>query len=56
MASGARLLVSGEVFSPDDRAPVVLIGLIRADGTPIYGVATDMDGVTPRRIAAHRFE
>jgi lipopolysaccharide transport system ATP-binding protein len=34
---------------------VVLLGLIRADGTPVYGVATDMDGVTPRRIDAHRF-
>ncbi len=55
LASGAKLVVSGEAFSPDDRAPVVLIGLVRADGTPIYGVATDMDGVTPARIGAQRF-
>jgi lipopolysaccharide transport system ATP-binding protein len=34
---------------------VVLVGLVRADGTPIYGVATDMDGVTPERIGAQRF-
>jgi lipopolysaccharide transport system ATP-binding protein len=43
------------VYSPDERAPVVLVGLVRADGTPIYGVATDMDGVAPVRIAAQRF-
>jgi lipopolysaccharide transport system ATP-binding protein len=43
------------VYSPDGRAPVVLVGLVRADGTPIYGVATDMDGVAPVRIAAQRF-
>jgi len=55
LASGGSLVVSGEVFSPDDRAPVILIGLIRADGTPVYGVATDMDGVTPTRVGAQRF-
>jgi lipopolysaccharide transport system ATP-binding protein len=55
LASGGALTVGGEVFSPDGRAPVVLLGLIRADGTPIYGVATDMDGVTPVRIDAQRF-
>jgi len=43
------------VFSPDGRAPVVLLGLIRADGTPVYGVATDMDDVLPARIGANRF-
>jgi lipopolysaccharide transport system ATP-binding protein len=55
IAGGAALAVSGEVFSPDDRVPVVLIGLVRADGTPVYGVATDMDGVAPVRVAAQRF-
>ncbi len=52
---GAPLTVRGEAYSPDARAPVVLIGLVRADGTPVYGVATDMDGVAPRRIAHDRY-
>jgi lipopolysaccharide transport system ATP-binding protein len=43
------------VFSPDGRAPVVLIGIVRADGTPVYGVATDMDDVAPWRVAPHRY-
>ena len=29
--------------------------LVRADGTPVYGVATDMEGVVPNRVAADRF-
>ena len=55
IAQGASLALSGEVYSPDGRSPVVLIGIVRADGTPVYGVATDMDGVAPRRVAADRF-
>ena len=55
VSSGGRLTIAGEVFSPDGRAPVVLLGLVRADGTPVYGVATDMDGVVPVQIAAQRF-
>ncbi len=37
------LRLSGEIFSPDDRTPVVSIGVVRADGTPVYGVMSDMD-------------
>ena len=55
IACGAALTVRGEVFSPDDRVPVVLVGLVRADGTPVYGVATDMDRVSPVRLGARRF-
>ena len=55
IAAGASLGVRGEVYSPDDRVPVVLIGLVRADGTPVYGVATDMDGVAPVRLRAQHF-
>jgi lipopolysaccharide transport system ATP-binding protein len=55
MAQGKTLRVDGEVFTPDGRTPVVLIGIVRADGTPVYGVATDMDGYAPRRVAPDRF-
>jgi lipopolysaccharide transport system ATP-binding protein len=55
LAQGAALTVRGDVYSPDGRAPGVLIGIVRADGTPIYGVATDMDGVAPTRVAPDRF-
>ena len=52
---GGELLVHGEVYSPDHRQPVVLIGIVRADGTPVYGVASDMDGAALTRIDAHRY-
>jgi lipopolysaccharide transport system ATP-binding protein len=55
VAQGQALTVRGEVFSPDGRAPSVLVGIVRADGTPVYGVATDMDGVVPRKLAHDRF-
>ena len=56
LAQGDTLDVRGEVYSPDGRTPVVLVGIVRADGTPIYGVATDMEGITPNRLADDRFE
>ncbi len=49
-AQGADVRVSGSVYSPDGRVPVVLVGIVRADGTPVYGVSTDMDRVSPVRI------
>ena len=52
---GATVTVRGEVFAPDGREPVVLIGIVRADGTPVYGVASDMDGGAPRRVESNRF-
>jgi lipopolysaccharide transport system ATP-binding protein len=55
VAHGGDLRLTGEVFSPDGREPVVLVGIVRADNTPVYGVATDMDQVALRRIASDRY-
>ncbi len=38
---GAKLDLRLEVYAPDDRAPTVLVGIVRADGTPVYGVTND---------------
>lgn len=40
---GGCLTVKGKVYSPDGRAPNVAVGIVRADGTPIYGVVSEMD-------------
>lgn len=45
--AGRTLTVELELSSPDGRAPVALVGLVRADGTPVYGVASDHDGFVP---------
>ena len=41
---GGALCVSGRVHTPDGRMPNVAVAIIRADGTPVYGVVSDMDG------------
>ena len=37
------------VHSRDGREPVIVFGIVRGDGTPVYGVSTEMDGVRPIR-------
>lgn len=39
-----------DLHSPDQRAPVVLVGIVRADGTAVYGVTTDVDATSPTQI------
>jgi lipopolysaccharide transport system ATP-binding protein len=51
----ADLTVSGEVYSPDGRVPVILVGIVRDDGAPVYGVSTDMDAAPPVAVAADRY-
>jgi lipopolysaccharide transport system ATP-binding protein len=52
---GDPLEVSGELHSPDGRPPGVSVGIVRVDGTPVYGVVSEADGYTPARIGAHDF-
>jgi lipopolysaccharide transport system ATP-binding protein len=47
--------VAIEVRSPDARPPVVAVGVVRADGTPVYGTTSEVDGARPRRVAADRY-
>ena len=46
---GDRLRVGVRVRSRDGRAPSLAVGIVRADGTPVYGVSSDMDGALPER-------
>lgn len=52
---GADLTLRGEVYSPDGRAPVIVIGVVRADGTPVFGVASDMDRIVLSKLADDRY-
>lgn len=51
VAMAGTLSISGLIYSPDGRVPNVAIGIVRADGTPVYGVVSDMDGypLTPEK-------
>jgi lipopolysaccharide transport system ATP-binding protein len=55
VAQHSDLTLAGEVYSPDGRAPVVLIGIVRTDGTPVYGFSTDMDHAPPIKVAPDRY-
>ena len=55
LQAGCDLDAELTLYSPDGRAPVALLGLLRADGTPVYGVASDFDRVEPQRVDAQHF-
>ena len=55
LAMGASLTVSGAVYSPDGRIPNVAVGVVRADGTPIYGIISEMDGYVLQAGANHLY-
>lgn len=42
---GDTLSVRVDLRSREGREPVCMVGLVRADGTPVYGVSSEMDGV-----------
>jgi lipopolysaccharide transport system ATP-binding protein len=48
---GGSVCVRARVHSRDGRAPVVVVGIVRMDGTPVYGVSSEMDAVQPQRIS-----
>jgi len=49
------LRVSGTFSSPDERAPVALVGIVRADGTPVFGTHSDENGFALRPLGDRRF-
>jgi lipopolysaccharide transport system ATP-binding protein len=53
--AGARLRVCARVHSRDARVPVIIFGIARADGAPVYGFSTEMDGVAPAAEDAHTY-
>lgn len=55
MERGGSLAARLMLYSPDGRPPAALVGIVRADGTPVYGVASDVENVLPERIDDHRF-
>ena len=53
--AGGELEAELVLHSPDGRPPVALFGIMRADGTPVYGVGSDFDGIEPRRVDEQHF-
>ncbi len=55
LSNGQDLQADLVLYSPDGRPPVGLFGIVRADGTPVYGVATDFDNIKPDQLDTHRY-
>lgn len=52
---GADLDLEIEIESRDEQPPALSLGLLRVDGTPVYGVDSVMDGVAAGALAVGRF-
>jgi len=52
---GEDLKVEIVLHSPDGRPPVAVFGVMRADGTPVYGVASDHDAIAPEMLDDHHY-
>lgn len=55
LEQGDDLLVEVLIHAPDDREPQMLVGLLRADGTPVYGSGSELDGIRPTRRAPQQY-
>lgn len=52
---GSEIRIQGVVYSPDHRMPVVAIGIVRIDGTPVYGTTSELDSARLGRIDSYHF-
>lgn len=52
---GDNIEVELQINSPDGRPPVGFIGVVRADGTPVYGVASDHDDIKPYKMSEYLY-
>jgi lipopolysaccharide transport system ATP-binding protein len=55
LAADSGLVVNVVIRSPNGRAPVALVGIVRADGTPVFGTHSDEGGFVPRALGDNRF-
>ncbi|MBW8311982.1 MAG: ABC transporter ATP-binding protein [Rhizobium sp.] len=55
LGQGAALRCEIELSSRDGRPPVAMLGWLHADGTPVYGVSSEMDGAAPEALGDGRF-
>jgi lipopolysaccharide transport system ATP-binding protein len=44
-----------EIRAPDGRQPNVAFGVLRADGTAVYGITSEMESIAPQRLSEDRY-
>lgn len=55
LEQGGALTMSGTVYSPDGRSPGVSVAVVRADGTPVYGTFSELQGYKPQALGPNLF-
>jgi lipopolysaccharide transport system ATP-binding protein len=55
LAAETPLSVDVAIYSGDDRAPHLALGLTRADGTAVYGTTSEIDGAQATRESQRRY-
>jgi lipopolysaccharide transport system ATP-binding protein len=55
LRQGEELVARAQAYEPDGRSPVLLFGIVRADGSPVYGSHSDESGFAPTPAGDHRF-
>ncbi len=53
--SGTDYTVEVVLTSLDGSIPVVMVGWVREDGTPVYGISSEMDAATPEKLGHGRY-
>lgn len=54
-ALGDTIILDGTFHSPDDRATVLMAGIVRIDGTPVFGTFSNEQRYEATRIGPRRF-
>ncbi len=54
-AMGEDIDIELQIYSPDDRPPVGVVGVVRADGTPVYGVISDNENIKPVKLSDNHY-
>lgn len=52
LQSGASLRIEAQIHTPDGRVPQIGMGILRADGTAVFGTTSEIDGAIAHRIDA----
>ena len=55
LREGEGFALEVQVYAPDGRRPQLGIGLLRADGTPVYGTTTEIDAAPAARVDAQHY-
>jgi lipopolysaccharide transport system ATP-binding protein len=56
LAAGAPLAIRTVIYTPEARAPQLGLGIVRGDGSAVFGTSSDIDGASAQRLDAHRVE